>query len=64
MAPRFRIDGISLKDFYRMSGDERKEYIQQILALNENERSDVDIHVLRFFHNQPEEKINFFKIAD
>ena len=63
MAPRFRIDGISLKQFYQMTSTERKDYIQQILELKEHERSDVDIYILKFFHNQQEDKINFFKIA-
>ena len=63
--PKWRIGALSLKEFHLLKKDEKNNYIKELMLIPDNEKGDVDKHILRYnsIDIQPENK-NFFTLED
>ena len=63
--PKFRIGALSLKEFHLLQKEEKNNYIKELMLIPDNEKGDVDKHILRYnsIDIQPENK-NFFTLED
>jgi hypothetical protein len=63
--PKWRVGALSLLEFHSLKRDEKNNYIKSLMLIPDNEKGDVDIHILRFYSIdiKPENK-NFFTLED
>ena len=58
---KWREDELSLKSFYLLKTDEKKEYVNSIEKIPEHELGSNDIHILNFYSAK---KNNFISINE
>jgi len=63
--PKWRVGAVSLKEFHLLTKESKNEYIKSLMQIPDKEKSDVDIHILRFYSIdiKPDTK-NFFTLED
>ena len=63
--PKWRIGALSLKEFHLLKKEEKNNYIKELMQIPDNEKGDVDKHILKYnsIHVEPENK-NFFTLDD
>jgi hypothetical protein len=47
--PKWRVGSLSLLEFHSLKRDEKNNYIKSLMLIPDNEKGDVDIHILRFY---------------
>lgn len=55
---------MDLKTFYKLTAEEKKEYINSIKEIPAPKRSNLEEHIVKFFQPDIIENKNFFKILD
>jgi hypothetical protein len=65
MTSTYRKGQLSLKEFYSLTYEEKKKYIQFLLELEEDTRSDLDKYILNHFYKSSDTgpKIKFFDLS-
>lgn len=51
--PKERAGALSLREFYSLPTEEHNEYILQLFALREEERTSIDKHILKYHSIKP-----------
>lgn len=60
----WRENTLSLKEFYSLSKEKKNDYIKELLLVPEKDRTDLDKHILKFYHIKPVEQIKHFISLD
>jgi hypothetical protein len=63
-APKFRTGALSLKEFYKLTSTEKQVHIARLVLLAEEEKSDVDTFILRFYNPELKQQRNFFSFEE
>ena len=50
--PRWRQGSILLKDFYKLSNEDKRIYVESILQIPEEHQCDTDEYILHFFYKK------------
>jgi hypothetical protein len=59
----YRIDEVSIKDFYAMTQEQKNDYISQIVDIPAEERTTMQKHIVKFYTIQPKiENRKFFSL--
>jgi inorganic pyrophosphatase len=58
---KWRDEELSLKSFYQLKADEKKEYVNSIEKIPEHELGSNDLYILKFYSTK---KSNFISIDD
>lgn len=60
--PKFRANAKSLKEFYSLSKEEKKLYINELLQIPVDDRGDTDLYILNFYTDNQEENKKFISM--
>ena len=50
--PRWRQGSILLKEFYKLSRDEKRIYVESIIQIPVEQQGDTDEYIIHFFHKK------------
>jgi hypothetical protein len=64
MGPKWREDSISLKSFYKLSQQEKEEYLFLLQGLHPGERGDTDDYIIHFHSKQINKPKEFLDIEE
>jgi hypothetical protein len=57
----WRVEELSLKEYYNLSSTERKAYVAAILELEQSQRSSTD-NIILLYSKTKEKQVNFFEL--
>jgi hypothetical protein len=57
----WRVEELSLKEYYSLSSTERKAYVAAILELEQSQRSSTD-NIILLYSKTKEKQVNFFEL--
>jgi hypothetical protein len=61
--PTFRTGALSMKEYYKLSKQERDQYVLDLFELPKEQLGQVDKHLMKF-HNLEINQYHFFSIED